>query len=399
MLKYRWVKSVEIAGQTKNIPLNDYVGGIDQELLKTYLAKVEIASFSVEETEDIVALEWNALYEMLVDVDIEGISYNLTFVLQIEWKIKEAFYKMLDIYGVKPTDIEYIKPYGLDLEEEKLEYIITKLQEEAGHSIDIGEKEQKKQKKYLDSKNMQVLRTQIEEILEESQTLEWLCEEYPLLSTKKLENMRGELLKWKRSSNTSKIIEHYQDVLKEVEYIRSQYLDIKEQWEVEEVKDSISTNMGVVREYKKFEKVSKMKVVEKLGSSTKFSQSELYYYKIFGKFGIHLKVIWRELYITLKEKFKIIPNILNDVELLLILVIIEYLLVISFKFINWVFISNPEQINAIYYILLQVGILGLSISAWKWMWHQSLQKWLISIVLVLFTYVFIRYFISVNLAL
>gem|GEM_PF-4086407 len=41
--------------------------------------------------------------------------------------------------------------------------------------------------------------------------------------------MTGDLLKWKRSSNTSKIIEYYQDVLKEVEFIRSEYLDIQEQ--------------------------------------------------------------------------------------------------------------------------------------------------------------------------
>gem|GEM_PF-6056877 len=125
--------------------------------------------------------------------------------------------------------------------------------------------------------------------------------------------------------------------------------------------------MGVVREYKKFEKVTKMKVVEKLGSSTKFSQSELFYYKVFGKTGIHMKVIGKELYLNLKEKFKVIPNILNDIELLLILVIIEYLLVISYKFMKLTHVSSPEQINAIYYILLQVGILGLSISAWKWL--------------------------------
>ncbi len=399
MLRYRWVKSVEIAWQAKNIPLNDYVSGIEQELLKNYLAKAEIAIFSVEEIENVVALEWNNLYELSVDVDVEGEKYNLIFVLQTDGKIKDAFHKMLEVYWVKAMDVNYIKPYWLELEEEKLDYIITKLQEESWKVEKVEKKQQKKQKKYLDSKNMKVLKKQIEDILEESKKLQWLCEKYPVLSTKKLETLSGELLKWKRSSNTSKIIEYYQDVLKEVEYIRSQYFDIKEQWEIEELKDDININMWVVREYKKFEKVNKMKIVEKLGSSTKFSQSELLYYKIFGKFGIHMKVIGKELYITLRDKFKVIPNILTDIELLLILVIIEYLLVISYKFVHGDFISNPEQINAIYYILLQVWVLWLSISVWKNLGYKSLQRWLLSIVLIAFTYFFIRYFITVNLAL
>gem|GEM_PF-7048647 len=37
--------------------MNDYVSGIDQEQLKIYLAKTEIAIFAVEETEEVIALK------------------------------------------------------------------------------------------------------------------------------------------------------------------------------------------------------------------------------------------------------------------------------------------------------------------------------------------------------
>gem|GEM_PF-5300900 len=79
---------------------------------------------------------------------------------------------MVNIYGVAPMDVEYIKPYGLDLEEDKLDYIISQLQDEATEEDDDKLKEKEKQEKYLDDKNMKVLKDQIEEILAESITLQ-----------------------------------------------------------------------------------------------------------------------------------------------------------------------------------------------------------------------------------
>ena len=139
--------------------------------------------------------------------------------------------------------------------------------------------------------------------------------------------------------------------------------------------------------------------MEKLGSDTNFAFKEVIFYKIFGRYWIHLKLLFEEIYNKLKDKFKVIYDVLNDVELLILLVIVEYLVVLIYRKM-WTTGENViNNLAPIYYILIQLWLFWVSISMWKWLWKYNYQKWILSIFLILITYFVLRYFFISNFGL
>ena len=399
MLKVRGVKAIKIWEQIKNIPLDDYIDNISKDILRWYFTKIGISIFGIQEdVKDIIADENKNLYEIEAVFEFENKEYTWKFIVQFEWKIREAYANSITIYEFKK--INYIKPYNKQLWEETLSAVLKQLEKEVWTIKDILEEKKEKSKKekdkeiisFKDQKDAQLFKEQVEEIIQEARELIKICSKDQSVYIGGLKRVLDNLIKYRNSSNVKKVMRYYEVVLLEMEKVRNAYLDQQKQKEINQEREKIITNIDIIKEYKLYEKVNRIKTMEKLGSDTNFSFKEVIFYKIFGRYWIHIKLLFEEIYSKLKDKFKVIYDVLNDVELLILLVIVEYLVVLIYRKM-WTTAENViNNLAPIYYILIQLWLFWVSISIWKWLWKYNYQKWILSIFLILITYFVLRYF-------
>ena len=386
MFIFKWVRSIKNKEGTENKKVVWYTTSL-QEDIKAILHNFSITIISFWEWEK---PKWN-LYEFWIRYE----DKSAHIIISIEWKIREAFKTFMNDFWIK--NIDYIKPYGTDIEEEKLKIILDKLQKELIE--DKNEKSNKKSNKKssstvnekqisnVDKKKIENFRKEVNEFIKEIQDFlpKWKTVK-PTIALE-LENVIWDLLKYRNTTNIFKVAEHYKKALELSEKLYNEYYDYKNREEKNKLTDNIISNIDIIKEYKQYEKVQRVKTIESVDSKEfKFPWYEVIYYKIFWKYWVHLKLLMKEAIEKYKLDYFWFEDILKFFQFVVLFLLIEYSLFLIYK----LYLHSPEpQILSMYYMMLNIAIIWFIVTFWK-MFVKKLWSF-ISIIIMIVLYILFSY--------
>ena len=383
MFIFKWVRSIKNKEGTENKKVVWYTTSL-QEDIKAILHNFSITIISFWEWEK---PKWN-LYEFWIRYE----DKSAHIIISIEWKIREAFKTFMNDFWIK--NIDYIKPYGTDIEEEKLKIILDKLKKEF---IEDENKESSKksnstvnEKQILnfDKKKLEDFRKEVNGFIKEINEFLPKWRLIQLTIALELEDAIWDLLKYRNTTNIFKIAEHYKRALELSEKLYNAYYDYKNKEEKNKLTDNIISNIDIIKEYKQYEKVQRVKTIESIDSKEfRFPWYEVIYYKIFWKYWVNLKLLIKEFVEKYKLNYFWFEDILKFFQFVVLFLLIEY----SFFLIYKLYLHSPEpQILSIYYMILNIAIIWFILTFWKMLVKKlwSFMSIIIMIVLyVLFSYI------------
>ena len=186
-------------------------------------------------------------------------------------------------------------------------------------------------------------------------------DQFPL-EVSELQKILWELKKYRISTNLYKLSENFKKWLSLSEELYEKYFRYEQQKENRLVTIKILSDLEIVQEYKKYEKVKRAKVLEKVNAKEFwFPWYEILYYKVFGKVWLYFKLLLEWFYKKYKQKKVDISLVYNFFQFLLIFLIIDYaLLMIYFKFSG-----QLNKISVSYLMLIYFGYFGFVLTLSK----------------------------------
>jgi len=310
----------------------------DKVLLKDLLVKNGIAVMWFQESAQPV---WN-LYEVVFNYE----NAELNIIFPVEGKLREAFDLFITMFGADFLKFtKYIKPFNGDFPEKKLKIAFNRLLEEKGYlkvednKTDILDKGQdwkikKKLELNLDEKLKKELLTNVEDFIKEMDDFLPRVEDNFPVESNELKNLIGNLKKYRISTNLYKLSENYKKGLVLAEKLYDKYFEYEQAKENKVLSVRILSDLEIVQEYKKYEKVKRATVLEKVNAKEFwFPWYEVLYYKLLGKFGLYLKLLYQGYAKKLQRKGWNLDSVLQFFQFLFIFLIVDYtLLIIYFKF-------------------------------------------------------------------
>ncbi len=360
-----------------------------EEVIKPLLSSFSIVVMSFHEHKE--QLLWN-IYE--VGIFKDEVSANIIF--SVEWQIRDAFDYFDNTFGI--TNIKYIKPYWREISEEKLKIVLDKLLKEKK-----DKQESIKNKKWWDKKNewdntfggnqkkiVEFKKDINDFILEMKEFLPEAKKVEPNISLK-LENAVGDLLKYRNTTNTFKLAWVYKEAIELAETLYDKYFDYKKKEDINSSKDIVISEIDIVREYKVYQKVQRAKSLEKIDTKEFwFPWYEVLYYKIFWRFWINMKLIFREFLKKYELNYIKREDIFNFIHFIIIFLIIEYSIFLIYKVVLES-ASVSDQLS-IYYILLNISSLWFIFSIWKFLSRKSLFLSILSMIIIYLLFSYLKYF-------
>jgi len=385
MYVFKAIRTIKEGEIEKNIKLVWYTTS-SQDDVKNILAKYSIVVLSFSDYNESFRTK---MYEV-------GITANDTFIDIIfpiksgTWKIRDAFNDFMNDFWI--LNIDYIKPYWVELSEEKKKLVLNKLLEEyQGNKAETKSKEKKDQGKIseLEWKQIALLKKDIEEFIVEMKDLIKKAESVDPSLSFELNNMINELQKYKKITNIYKIADVYKKALELSERLYDKYYDYLKEQEIKSSKDQIITEIDIVAEYKNYMKVQRAKTLEKVDAKEFwFPWYEVIYYKIFGRLWVDLKLLIREFIKKYQLDYFSFDDFLNFFQLLFIFLIINYSLILLYKS----FTNAPiSDILAIHYLILNFAIFGFIVTVWKLIKNRFISI-VVMIVLIIISIYLKKYF-------
>ena len=375
MLQFKWIRTVQTKDWQKNLQITWFSFSEAQDLKKV-LVENGIVVMSVAEI-------WQPignLYEVGVlskDGDIV-----ISIVFPVNWKIRDAFDYFIETFGIVER-IKYIKPYGKEIEENKLNKILELLKKEKGlvkekaWVSDAKTRRIKKEKELtLQEKLKKELLENVDEFIKEIEDfLPYTEAEFPI-ETKELKDLLGVLKKYRISTNLYKLSENYKKALELSEQLYNKYFDYQKQQENKLTTIKLISELEIISEYKNYEKVKRAKTLEKVNAKEfSFPRYETLYYKVFGKFGIHLKLLVQEFLRFLSQKGLKYEDILLFFQFLIIFFILNYTLLIIYFSIQ----QDIPHILSGFYMVLMFSYFGIWLTLAKFF---SEKNKIISVLLI-----------------
>jgi len=363
-----------------------------EDIVKQILSSFSIVVISFTEHKE--PLLWN-IYEVWIFKD----DLNADIVFQVEWKIRDAFEYFDNTFGI--INIKYIKPYWKNVSDEKLKIVLNKLLEEKKSKLILDNKKNKKtwslkwenwwNNIFTNQKKIEDFKKDVNEFIEEMKIFLPEAKKMDPNMALKLENEIGELLKYRNTTNTFKIAWVYKEAIELAELLYNKYYDYKKKIEESNYKENIISEFDIIKEYKNYQKVQRAKSLEKIDAKEFwFPWYEVLYYKIFWKFWINMKLLFKEF----KQKYELNyikkEDIFNFIDFIIIFLIIEYSLFLVYKIV----LENAqisEQLS-IYYILLNIWAFGFIFIIWKFISRKSLFLAIIVMIIIYFILLFLKSF-------
>jgi len=382
MFIFKWIRTIKEWESEKNIKITGYTN-TSKEVFSDLMKHYSIVLLSFSEYND--KLMWK-VYEVSVK------NVDIIFALVDESsKIRDAFSYFIDKFWIK--DIDYIKPYWVELPEEKLKIIINKLFDELEEKNSWVKSSKKLSKgwsneKILSANQIKDLLSDIDLFLEDAnELLNDSKDIVPALSFE-LEKSIWEIMKYKKTTNIYKIADIYKNSLELYEKLYNTYYDHLKQKEIESSSKNIISEVDIIREYKNYLKVQRSKAIEKVDSKQfKFQEYEVLYYKIFWKFWIDLKL----LFIEFKKKYQLdyftFKDLLDFLQLLFIFLIIWYSIIIFYNMISWE--DFTAQLVSFYYIL-NFSIYGFIVTIWSLFYKKWVTISILVMIALFLLFVFIK---------
>ena len=122
MIQFKGIRTIDTPQWPKNLQVT-WFSTSESWQLRQVLIENWIIIMWVEEFWDPV---WK-LYEVGIFSKKDGVVVNVIF--SVEWKIRDAFDYFLEQFGIIDS-IKYIKPYGKEIEESKLQAVLELLKKD-----------------------------------------------------------------------------------------------------------------------------------------------------------------------------------------------------------------------------------------------------------------------------
>lgn len=375
MLIFKWVRAVESKDWVENKRILWYTKS-EASLVKHILQDFDITIISIWEMSDEIA--WN-MYEFWLSKEDKSIN----IIIAIEGKIRDAFKSFCEDFWIRWLD--YVKPYGVEMEQEKIDLVLKKLSEEFYWDKPDEKKEKNKEidihkisqsdKKKLDAFKVEVndFVNEINEMLPKAESSD------PNLAID-LRNELWNLMKYKSTTNIFKLADHYKKALEISEKLYKAYYSQEKTKESSSQSEHVISEIDIVAEYENFKKVQRSKSLEKVSSKDFWTERyKTIFYKIFGKFWINIKLMSKELQTKYKLNYLGTEDVFKFIQFVLIFLIINY----SFLLVYNIIINQDNNAArfSIYYMLLNIAIFWFIVTLWKIL---NNKLWLIISIIIMF---------------
>lgn len=384
MLIFKWVRAIETKVWVENKKILWYSNS-EADTLKNILRNFDITIISIWENKEEIK---GNLYEFWFTKEWESVN----IIIAIEWKIRDAFKSFFDDFWIQWLD--YVKPYGTEMEEEKKKLVLAKLEEEfykdgltektKDREIDIHKISQS------DKKKLDAFKVEITEFVNEINEMLPTAESADPNLAFKLKNELWNLLKYKSTTNIFKLADHYKKALELSEKLYKKYYETEKTKESSNQNEHVISEMDIVAEYENFKKVQRSKTLEKVDSKEFWTERyKTIFYKIFGKFWINLKLLSKELESKYKLDYFGFEDIFKFVQFIIIFLIINYSLLLIYN----ILIGQDTESSrlSIYYMLLNIAIFWFIVTFWK---IFSRKLWLLVSVVIMVILYFIFEFLK-----
>jgi len=399
MFLFKWIRAIKIWEHIENKKIVWYTIS-DQNTLKSVLTNFSIVVLSYSKIDKKPL--WN-IYEVWVsDKNKEN---KAVIIFAVNWKIKEAFKYFVDTYWI--TQIDYIKPYWTEVDEQKLKLILNKLNSEfwinASKKSDFGNTKgwERTLKNIrweeiidLDQKIKEEILDNVNEFIQEMEEFIPTAKPIVPVESSELEKLVLELKKYRKTTNMYKIAEVYKRALELAEKLYDKYYLYLKKEEEKQWRKEIISQIDIVAEYEKYKKVKRAKTLEKVNAKEFwFPWYEVIYYKIFWKYWVDIKLLFAELVKKYKLNYFWFNEILKFIQFILIFLLIDYFLLLIYKkIVEWL---QDVEILSIYYMFFVIGFLWLIITVWKIVCKYNRFIWIVLIILWLFLLKYLHYFFAI----
>ena len=390
MLQFKWIRTVQIKDWQKNLQIT-WFSSSEIQYLKQVLTENGIVVMSITEFWQPVG----NLYEVGVVSKDGDIVINIVF--PVGWKIRDAFDYFIETFGIIER-IKYIKPYGKDIEENKLNKILELLKKEKGlikekaWVSDAKTRRIKKEKELtLQEKLKKELLENVDEFIKEMEEFFPYTEaEFPI-ETKELKDLLGVLKKYRISTNLYKLSENYKKALELSEQLYDKYFEYQKQKENKLTTIKLISELEIVSEYKNYEKVKRAKTLEKVEAKEfSFPWYETLYYKIFWKTWVHLKLLVQEFLRKTEQKGIKYEDILLFLQFLIIFLILNYTLLIIYFSIQ----QDIPHVLSGFYMVLMFSYFGIWLTLAKFFFRKSKVVSVILIIVGLISWKIVKYYFA-----
>lgn len=383
-----WLKQVwtdETAKQEKIQLLfeTDTIDEVNLILKHLWIVKLnaKIFEYSVEEFGSIVFqidLKWK-LYKWIIK----------KWILQND-TIKDWYYYTKNILWI---DVDLINNLINPVEEETVKEVISKIREAENANNTDSKQKTTKQEKQIDDKKLVELKEFISATLIEADNLmEKVSNTISPIVIKHWKEIIDELKKLRMWSNIEKLTVNFEKLINYMETIELEYLEEQKKIELWEQKNTIVTDLDIVKEYNKYSKAQKK---QKASQFWKLSlEKDDVYYKFMWKPWIFLRLLWKDTMFKLKEKTlnsdESLYELIKYIEIFVIFIILELNLYFLYSYFIW----NPLEWYFNY--IRPIWLLGIIIFFLKNLAQKNTKKMIILFGWIALAFLVSYYFIWSN---
>lgn len=380
MFTFKWVRSIDDWKNKENKKVIWYTNS-NEDVFKRVLSKYSITILSFNEYDK--DIEWN-VYEFWIFYEDESADV----IISIDWKIREAFSYFIENFWIQ--NLNYLKPYGFDLTKEQQKTILDKLYKEFLTWQKVEKPKSWDDKSMIEKKVSAFGEKKLELFKQEINDFIWeineILPEFKIIDPVRFKTLNEEiwnLLKYRSTTNIFKLADHYKKSLEISEKLYDKYYDKQRKDEKDKVSESLISDIDIIKEYKNYQKVQRVKTLEKINAKEYgFPWYEVIYYKLLWKYWVNLKLLFKEFLDHFKHNNLWIKEIFKFIQFVIIFILIFYSLFLLYNFM-FSQITVSGQI-AFYTIILNIAIFWFIITVWKIIYQKKSIVWSIVTMIILF---------------
>lgn len=361
----------EIKWESKKISL--LIESSNSEEIRSDLQKTWIVILSISQYNEELEKFW------IIEFKFQLLNKQIRAVTEMD-KVKESYLFLINDLSLKVT---YINSLKNPLSQDKIDIVMAKLIKEYWpFDWPIGERSWSwKAHLKIDDKKITEFRNLINSTLNEAielmKLVEWVVSPQII---RQLKWFVDELTKLKMWQNIEKLVTVFENVVRFMENVELAYVDAMKSQEKLTLKDSMILDLDIVAEYEKYRKALKITELSKVWKASKSSDD--YYYWIFKKFGIYMKMLARESYYKLSEIDFVFYHTFEYLEYFMIFMLVEVVLFLMISGNSWY-----------YSVLWNIWLFWLLIFFFKFLKFKDLHFWIAIFIFFLILFFVLRYFI------
>lgn len=373
----------------------------DEQLIVRHNVDILIESIDINEARRVLEIWWIIMISIKTYPESENNFGKIYLKANCDWKSIRIINYMDDLYEsasffcniwLEIQEINYLNDPESDIESKKiLEEAKIYVDEQKKRMKELMEKKKLQKENIFSNQELVKIRSVIDEAIARWAELVdrtiWIID---IKKIKKLKDLRGELSKLRMWTNQIKIVNACEEYLNLMENIELEFLEKKknELWNLEILnKDSVISNIDVMKEYARFFKAIKTKWI---WWSIKNEYGD---YITFGLWWIYIRFLSHDLIKKFSNIKEVIYKIYDWMEFILIAIILEIV-------IYMIFGSIWKEIELKNFVLLSnIWIVGIVLYFIKFIRRKNIMYLIILIPIIILICVVLIRNLRINLAL